>query len=85
MGAGRLAWVAAAIAVVNLPFGWWRAGVPRFSRQWFLAVHLPVPLAIGIRLLAHEGLHLATVPVFVAAFFVGQLTGGRMRGTLGRR
>ena len=79
MEVGRLAGLAAAITVVNLPFGWWRAGVPKFSRAWFLAVHLPVPIAIGIRVAAHEGFHLATLPIFVAAFFVGQLTGGRMR------
>ncbi len=71
--------IAAAILAVNLPFGWWRAGVRKFSRDWFLAVHLPVPLAIAIRWLGHEGLHLTTLPIFVGAFFAGQFAGGRLR------
>ena len=36
------------ILLLNLPFGYWRAGVARFSRGWFLAVHVPVPFVILI-------------------------------------
>ncbi len=72
--------IAAAIVVLNLPFGFWRAGVRKFSWQWFVAVHVPVPLAIGLRLASGLGWHLATLPLFVAAFFGGQFLGGRLRG-----
>lgn len=78
-------YIALLIAVLNLPFGWWRAGVVKFSRDWFLAVHIPVPIAIGIRLASGMGLHLAALPIFVGAFFLGQLTGGRARLLRDRR
>ena len=47
----KLALAAVLIAAVNLPFGYWRAGVRKLSVPWFLAVHLPVLLVVGIRLL----------------------------------
>lgn len=83
---GGLVWlVAAAILVVNLPFGFWRAGVPKFTAPWFVAVHAPVPLAVGIRYLAGVGSHLGALPLFVAAFFAGQFLGGTLRAQLTRR
>jgi hypothetical protein len=71
--------VALAVLIVNLPFGYWRAGLRKFSVPWFLAIHAPVPLVIGIRLLAGLGWHLGTVAVLAAAFLSGQLLGGRLR------
>ncbi len=71
--------VAGLIFVVNLPFGYWRAGVKKFSLPWFGAIHIPVAFAIAIRLLAGLGFRLALLPVFVGAFFFGQLAGGRVR------
>jgi hypothetical protein len=74
-----LAASAVAVLVLNLPFGYWRAGTEKFSRAWFLAVHTPVPVVIAIRVLAHLGWHFITFPVLVGAFFVGQLAGGVLR------
>jgi len=71
--------VALAVLIVNLPFGYWRVGLRRFSVPWFLAVHTPVPLVIGIRVLAGLGWHLGTVAVLADAFLSGQLLGGRLR------
>lgn len=71
--------VAGLIFLVNLPFGYWRAGVKKFSPSWFGAVHVPVVLAIAIRLLAGLGFRLVLLPMFVGAFFFGQLAGGRVR------
>jgi hypothetical protein len=71
--------VAAATLVLNLPFGFWRAGVPKYSPAWFLAVHAPVPLIVGLRLAAGLGWRLSTFPVLVGAFFGGQFLGGRIR------
>ena len=70
--------IAALVALLNLPFGYWRANADKFSRQWFLAVHLPVPFVIAIRLLSGLGFHLATLPITVGAFFIGQLIGGKL-------
>lgn len=71
--------VATAILVLNLPFGYWRAGLQKFSPQWFVAVHAPVPLAIGLRFAVGLGFRLVTLPLCVAAFFEGQFLGGRIR------
>jgi len=38
-----------------------------------------VPLAVGLRYAAGLGWKWQTLPVFVAAFFAGQLLGGRLR------
>jgi hypothetical protein len=70
--------VAALVALLNLPFGYWRAGVDKFSRQWFLAVHLPVPFVIALRMLSGLGFHLATLPIMIGAYFVGQFLGGKL-------
>ena len=42
-------------------------------------MHLPVPLAVGLRYAAGLPFRLATLPVFVAAFFGGQFLGARYR------
>jgi hypothetical protein len=76
----KLLLVCAAVLAINIPFGYWRAGVAKLSWRWFLSVHLPVPLIILLRLWSGLGWHLSTFPLFVAAFFVGQLTGGKLRG-----
>mgnify|MGYP003399023829 CR=1 FL=1 len=39
----------AATFLVNLPFGWWRAGLRKLSPAWFVAIHAPVPIVIGLR------------------------------------
>ena len=73
-------WLAAlGILVLNLPFGYGRAGARRFSLAWFCWVHAPVPLAIGMRLLAGVGSQLATLPLFVGSYWLGQFLGGRLR------
>jgi hypothetical protein len=68
--------IALVIFLVNIPFGFWRARTRRFSKQWFLAVHLPIPVSIGLRVVAGLGWRLSTLPIFMAAFFCGQVAGG---------
>ncbi len=74
----KLLWVALAVLLLNLPFGYWRAGTAKFSRNWFLAVHCPVPLVVALRIFSGLGWHLSSVPFLVAAFFGGQFLGGRI-------
>ena len=71
--------IAALVFLVNLPFGFWRAKEARFSRQWMLAIHLPVPLVIALRIFSGLGWQLISFPVLVGAFFLGQFLGGRVR------
>jgi len=74
-----LAKVAVAVLLVNIPFGFWRAGVKRFTLPWFLAVHAPVAVVIGLRVLSGLGWQLSTVPALAGAFLAGQFLGGRLR------
>jgi hypothetical protein len=78
-GMSSLGTVAIVVLVVNLPFGFWRAGVKRFTLPWFVAVHAPVPLVVGLRVLSGLGWQLSTVPALAGAFLAGQFFGGRLR------
>jgi hypothetical protein len=71
--------VAALVFLLNLPFGFWRARSRRFSGPWFVAIHAPVALSVGLRLLVGMRFMFTTLPVFVGAFFLGQSLGGRLR------
>jgi hypothetical protein len=75
----RLAIIAFLVFLINLPFGYWRAGAAKFSRQWFLAIHLPVPIVIALRIVSELGFQLVTFPVMIGAFFLGQYGGGMLR------
>lgn len=66
------------VLLFNIPFGYWRAGVKRFSLQWILAIHLPVPFVILLRLYSDIGFALYTYPVLVTAYFLGQLSGSKI-------
>jgi hypothetical protein len=74
-------WLAGVIVfLLNLPFGYLRASTRRLSLKWFLAIHIPVPIVIALRLLLGIGWHVTTFFVLVAAFSAGQLLGGYVRG-----
>jgi hypothetical protein len=63
--------------LLNLPFGYWRANVRKFSLPWFFSVHGPVPFVIALRLLSGLGFQLETLPIMLLAYFGGQFVGGR--------
>lgn len=67
----------AATFALNLPFGYWRAGLRKFSPAWFLAIHAPVPLVIGLRVALGLPFRWSMLPLFVAAYFAGQFVGSR--------
>jgi len=73
---GTLIIISIAVFILNIPFGYWRANVRRFSFQWFLAIHIPVPFIITMRILGHIGFSWYTYLFLVAAFFLGQQCGG---------
>lgn len=74
--------VVLSVLVLNMPFGYWRAGVRRYSLPWFLSIHIPVPFVVAIRLASGLGFHLATLPLVAGAYFAGQLLGGVIRRKL---
>ncbi|MCK5068009.1 MAG: hypothetical protein KAR16_11240 [Bacteroidales bacterium] len=66
------------VFILNIPFGYWRANVSRFSTQWFLAIHIPVPFVVALRLLSGIGFSWYTYLFLVGGFFLGQLFGSRL-------
>jgi hypothetical protein len=66
------------VFILNLPFGYWRANVKKFSLQWALAIHIPVPFVVAIRFYSHIGFELYTYPILVAAFFTSQFLGAKI-------
>ena len=76
--------VTAIVFLVNLVFGYWRAGTRRFSLQWIGAIHIPVPIAIGLRLWL-LGWNWFLLPVFVVDFALGQYTGSRTHKVIENR
>lgn len=74
--------VALLVFLINLPFGYWRASARKHSRQWFLAVLLPVPLVVALRIFSGLGFKLISFPVIIGAFVLGQFVGGRLRNII---
>jgi cytochrome b561 len=65
--------------LINLPFGYWREGVRKFSAAWFVAVHAAVPIIILGRVFLRVEWRLVDLPFMVAAYFGGQFVGARLR------
>ncbi len=63
------------VFIFNIPFGYWRSNVKKFSLQWALAVHIPVPFIIFARIYSELGFAWYTYVFMVGAFFGGQKLG----------
>lgn len=70
------------IILLNIPFGYWRAGERKFSLKWFLAIHIPVPIIILLRYYFNIGFEWCTYPIMITAFFTGQALGSWFRTKL---
>jgi hypothetical protein len=76
----KILWIAGILVFfINMPFGYWRSRVRKFSAQWILAIHVPVPLVVACRIFLGLGWHLSTFPVLIGAFFAGQFAGGKLQ------
>ncbi|OGT71203.1 MAG: hypothetical protein A3I78_10180 [Gammaproteobacteria bacterium RIFCSPLOWO2_02_FULL_56_15] len=78
----KLVLLAAATLVINIPFGYWREGLRKFSVQWFIAVHAAVPVVITLRILAGIEWRILTIAFLVVCYFLGQFSGARLRRRL---
>ncbi len=63
--------------LLNLPLGYFREGVRKYSAAWFLFVHLSIPLIAYLRISNHVSAW--AIPPFIACALLGQIAGGRMR------
>lgn len=77
----KIFWFSIFIFILNLPFGYWRQRVRKFSFYWVLSIHVPVLIIIAARLLLHIPYQWVSLPFSVGAFFLGQYVGGK----IGRR
>ncbi len=75
----KLTIISVIIFVMNIPFGYWRSNVKKFSLQWFLAVHVPIPFIVLLRIYSEIGFVWYTYPVLVGSFFLGQRYGSYLR------
>lgn len=65
------------VFIINLPFGYMRSKTAKFSRQWMMAVHIPVPFVFLLRIFS--GLNWTVIPLLVLSDVAGQLAGGKLR------
>ncbi|MDD1745849.1 MAG: hypothetical protein LUQ20_08605 [Candidatus Methanoperedens sp.] len=65
------------VFLINLPFGYMRSKAARFSRQWIMAIHIPVPFVFLLRVFS--GLNWTVMPLLVLSDVAGQLAGGKLR------
>ncbi len=72
--------IALATLLINIPFGYWREAVAKFSVQWFIAVHAAVPLVIAMRLGAGIDWQIPVIAALVLCYFAGQFIGARLQG-----
>lgn len=63
--------------LLNLPFGYLRAGTRKMSVLWFLYIHIPIPFLFMLRHLL--GLGPWAIPFSLTTAVAGQLCGGNLR------
>ncbi len=56
---------------------YWRFNAARFSRQWMMAVHIPVPFVFLLRIVS--GFGWKVIPLLMISFAAGQFAGGKLR------
>ncbi len=66
-----------AVFILNLPFGHVRSKAAVYSRRWMLAIHIPVPFVIALRIFS--GFGWKVIPLLVLSDVAGQLAGGKIR------
>ncbi len=70
--------------LINIIFGYWRANTRKFSLPWILAIHIPVPITVGLRF-ALLGWNWILIPAFVLDFTAGQFVGGKLRSWMAKQ
>lgn len=66
-----------ATIVLNIPLGYLRQGVEKFSFAWYFYIHISIPLIIYLRI--KSGYSWKFIPLTLAGAVIGQIVGGRIR------
>jgi len=67
------------VFIINLPFGYWRGGLEKLTFWWFVAIHAPIPLVIGLRHLFELGFAPYTYAFILPSFIISQWLADRYR------
>ncbi|NVO00621.1 MAG: hypothetical protein HXX17_14995 [Geobacteraceae bacterium] len=63
--------------LVNIPLGYVRQAVPKFSFAWYFYIHVSIPLIIYLRI--KSGYSWKIIPFTIGGAIVGQIVGARIR------
>lgn len=63
--------------IVNIPLGYLRQAVPKFSFAWYFYIHISIPLIIYLRI--KSGYSWKFIPLTIGGAIIGQIIGGRIR------
>ena len=63
--------------MINIPLGYVRQGVEKFSFAWYFYVHISIPFIIYLRI--KSGYSWKFIPLTLAGAMIGQIVGGRIR------
>jgi len=66
-----------AALVINIPLGFVRQGVEKFSFAWYFYIHISIPFIIYLRI--KSGYSWKIIPLTIAGAILGQIIGGRVR------
>ena len=62
---------------INIPLGYLRQAVEKFSFAWYFYIHISIPLIIYLRV--KSGYSWKFIPLTLGGAFLGQIVGGRIR------
>jgi len=63
--------------IINIPLGYLRQAVEKFSFAWYFYIHISIPLIIYLRV--KSGYSWKFIPLTLGGAFLGQIVGGRIR------
>jgi len=63
--------------IINVPLGFVRQGVEKFSFAWYFYIHISIPFIIYLRI--KSGYSWKIIPLTIAGAILGQIIGGRVR------
>ncbi len=63
--------------IVNLPLGYLRQAVQKFSFAWYFYIHISIPLIIYLRI--KSGYSWKFIPLTIGGAVIGQIAGARIR------
>ncbi|KAA0257872.1 hypothetical protein FHQ18_09020 [Deferribacter autotrophicus] len=63
--------------LLNLPFGMLRIKYRKFSIQWFICIHAPIPIVAILRITTKTSWKY--IPLFLIASILGQVVGAKLK------